>query len=55
MEFVGICRRGGFFLDGVYRRTEGQLTFQAARAPSRNELAGLLDKIIVRLMKTLTR
>ena len=42
-------------LDGVYRRTEGEPVFQQARAPSRNELAGLLDKIIARLMKMLTR
>ena len=28
--------------------------FQQARAPSRDELAGLLDKIIARLMKMLT-
>ena len=42
-------------LDGVYRRTEGEPDFQEARAPSRDELAGLLDKIIARLMKMLTR
>ena len=42
-------------LDGVYRRTEGAPVFQQARAPSRDELAGLLDKMIVRLMKMLTR
>ena len=42
-------------LDGVYRRTEGEPVFQQARAPSRDELAGLLDKIIARLMKMLTR
>ena len=41
-------------LDGVYRRTEGEPVFQQARAPSRVELAGLLDKIIARLMKMLT-
>jgi len=41
-------------LDGVYRRTEGEPEFQKARAPSRDELAGLLDKIIARLMKMLT-
>jgi hypothetical protein len=40
--------------DGVYRRTEGEAEFQEARAPSRDELAGLLDKIIARLMKMLT-
>jgi hypothetical protein len=42
-------------LDGVYRRTEGKPVFEQARAPSRDELAGLLDKIIARLLKRLTR
>ena len=42
-------------LDGVYRRTEGEPVFREARAPSRDEIAGLLDKIIARLMKMLTR
>ena len=42
-------------LDGVYRRTEGEPDFQEARAPSRDELADLLDKIITRLLKMLTR
>ena len=42
-------------LDGAYRNTEGEPVFQAARAPSCDELAGLLDKIIARLLKTLTR
>ena len=42
-------------LDGVYRRTEGEPDFQAARAPSRPELEGLVEKIIARLMKMLTR
>ena len=42
-------------LDGVYRRTEGEADFQEARGSSRNELAGLLDKIVARLMKMLTR
>ena len=41
-------------LDGVYRRTEGEPVFQQSRAPSRDELAGLLDKIIPRLMKMMT-
>ena len=36
------------------RRTEDEPVFQQARAPSRDELAGLLDKIIPRLMKMLT-
>ena len=41
-------------LDGVYRRTEGEPAFQAAR-PTRAELEGLLDKNIVRFMKMLRR
>ena len=39
----------------MYRRTEGEADFQEARGPSRDELAGLLDKIIARLVKMLTR
>lgn len=42
-------------LDGVYRRAEGEPVFLQARAPARDELQGLLDKIIVRLLKVLTR
>ena len=42
-------------LDGVYRRTEGEPVFQEACVPTRDALKGLLDKIIVRLMKMLTR
>ena len=42
-------------LDGVYRRTEGEPVFQQARAPARDELQGLLDKSIARLLKLLTR
>jgi hypothetical protein len=42
-------------LDGVYRRTGGEPVFQEARAPTGKELQGLLEKIIVRLMKKLTR
>jgi len=42
-------------LDGVYRRTEGEPVFQQARAPTGDELQGLLDKIIARLLKRLTR
>ena len=42
-------------LDGVYRRTEGEPVFDAARAPTGDELAGLLGQIIARLMKLLTR
>jgi hypothetical protein len=41
-------------LDGVFRRTEGEPEFQKARPPGRDELAGLLDKIVARLMKILT-
>jgi Putative transposase len=40
-------------LDGVYRRTEGEPDFHEARAPSRDELAVLLEKIIARLLKML--
>ena len=35
-------------LDGVYRRTGGEPVFQEVRTPSRDELAGLLDRIIAR-------
>ena len=42
-------------LDGVYRRTGGEPVFQEARAPSRDELAALLERIIARLLKMLTR
>jgi hypothetical protein len=42
-------------LDAVYRHSEGELVFQEARAPTGDELRGLLDKIIARLMKMLTR
>ena len=42
-------------LDGVYRRTGGEPVFHQARAPTGDELADLLDKIIARLMKLLTR
>lgn len=42
-------------LDGVYRRTGGEPVFQEARAPTGEELQGLREKIIVRLMKRLTR
>jgi len=42
-------------LDGVYRRSGGEPVFQEARAPTGEELHGLLEKIIVRLMKRLTR
>ncbi|MCC7081065.1 MAG: transposase [Burkholderiales bacterium] len=42
-------------LDGVYRRTEGEPVFDAVRSPTGDELAGLLDQIVARLMKLLTR
>ncbi|MBM3345479.1 MAG: transposase [Betaproteobacteria bacterium] len=42
-------------LDGVYRRTGGGPVYQEARAPTGEELQGLLEKIIVRLVKALTR
>ncbi len=42
-------------LDGVYRRTGCEPVFRQARAPTREELRGLLDKIIVRLLRRLTR
>jgi len=42
-------------LDGVYRRTEGEPVFLPSRAPTGAELQGLLDKIIARLLKRLTR
>ena len=42
-------------LDGVYRRTEGEPDLQGTRAPNRAELEDLLEKIIARLLKVLTR
>jgi hypothetical protein len=45
----------GLVLDGVYRSTGDDAQFQKARAPTRAELEGLLDKIIARLLKMLTR
>jgi len=42
-------------LDGVYRRTRGEPVFQEAGAPTGEVLQGPLEKIIVRLMKRLTR
>jgi len=41
--------------NGVYRRTGGEPVFREARAPTGRELQGLLQKIIVRLVKALTR
>jgi len=42
-------------LDGVVRRTEGDPVFDAARAPTGDALAGLLEQMVARLMKMLTR
>ena len=42
-------------LDGVYRRTEAEPIFEQARAPTDDELKGLHDQIVARLMKLLTR
>jgi hypothetical protein len=42
-------------LDGVYRRTRGEPVFQEARAPTGEELQGLLEKTVVRLIKKPTR
>ena len=42
-------------LDGIYRNSAGEPVFQEARAPTTVELQGVLDKIITRLMKMLTR
>jgi hypothetical protein len=42
-------------LDGVDQRTEGDPVFDAARAPTGDEIAGLLGQIIARLLKLLTR
>jgi hypothetical protein len=42
-------------VDRVYRRTEGEPIFDAEGVPTGDEIAGLLDQIIARLMKMLTR
>ena len=42
-------------LDEVYRRTEAEPAFQEARAPTRAELEGVLDKIITRLLGRVNR
>jgi hypothetical protein len=46
----------GLVLDGVYcTSSEGEQVFRAAAAPSIHQLQTLLDKIIKRIMKLLTR
>jgi len=42
-------------LDGVYRTIEGVPVFHAVRAPTAGELQALLNRIIKRLMRLLTR
>ena len=42
-------------LDEVYRTTEGVPVFHEVRVPTAGELQGLLNRIIKRLMKFLTR
>src|SRR5689334_1973444 len=42
-------------LDGVYRSSAGELVFDKARAPSAAELETLLNRIIQRIVKLLTR
>jgi len=42
-------------LDGVYRRTDGEPAFVQADSPADEELQALLQRIITRLMKLLTR
>ena len=42
-------------LDGVYRSSEGVPVFHEARAPTMEELQALLAKIIMRILKCLTR
>jgi hypothetical protein len=39
-------------LDGVYRRSGSEPVYEQARAPTRDELQELLDKIIARLPKS---
>jgi Putative transposase len=45
----------GLLLDGIYRRTEAGLVFQAATAATPEELDAILGRIIKALMKQLTR
>ena len=42
-------------LDVVYRRTEGEPAFPEGRVPTRDELQGVLLRIIAGLTKMLTR
>ncbi len=42
-------------LDGVYRTTEGLPVFHTVRAPTATELQALLNRIIKRMVKFLTR
>ncbi|MGH8605347.1 MAG: hypothetical protein ACREXR_21925, partial [Gammaproteobacteria bacterium] len=42
-------------LDGVYRATDGVPVFHTVHAPTATELQTLLNRIIKRLMKLLTR
>ena len=42
-------------LDGVYRRSEGVPVFDEVRAPTIEQLQHLLERIITRIMKLLTR
>jgi len=42
-------------LDGVYRSSTGVPVFHEARAPSAAEVEGLLNRIIQRIVKLLTR
>jgi hypothetical protein len=42
-------------LDGVYRRTEGAPVFVEARAPTDDDLHGVLHQIVGRILKRLTR
>ena len=42
-------------LDGVYRSSQGEPVFQEAHAPSVADLQGLLNRVIQRILKLLTR
>ena len=42
-------------LDGVYQSSEGVPVFHEVRAPTVDQLQGLLERIITRVMKLLTR